>query len=315
MPKAGLISVGLTTLDILAFPVDALPAVDGFLLVDDIHLVTAGTAAGCALVAAHLGVPVSVVSAVGEDAQGHLIRSMLVENGVDVSMLAVAEDQRTSTTILPVQSDGNRPNLHMLGASMSATLPAAAYQSLKNAQMVHWGAVGLPGMSPAGPEFLSAAQQAGAFVTCDLIAPQDGTLAELALLLPHIDLFMPSMLEVEFLSGTRDPTIAAGIFMDQGAGGCLFKMGEEGAYYATPTEQYHVPAFAINPVDTTSCGDAFCAGFIVARIKGLEADDCIHFAAAVAAHVALGVGTLGKLGSFEDCLSFTKTAATNPRRL
>lgn len=315
MPKTELVAVGLTTLDILASPVDGLPPPDGFALVEDIHLTAAGTAAGCALVAAHLrGESTTIVSAVGADAQGHLVRSILSEKGVDVSMLAVAENHGTSTTLLPVQSDGNRPNLHMLGASFFATIPPKAYQSLDNAAVVHWGAVGLPGMSPTGAEFLAAARQAGAFVTCDLIAPQDGTAAELELLLPHVDLFMPSISEVEFLTGTSDPAAAAEKFMAQGAKGCLFKIGADGAYYATRTEQFHIPAFAIDPVDTTSCGDAFCAGFITARIKGFAAEDCVRFAAAVAAHVAMGLGTLGKLGSFEDCLAFMQTAPTNSGR-
>lgn len=299
-----LLAVGLTTLDIAAYPVDALPEPDTGALLSGVTLMPAGTAGGCALVAATLGLQTGLISAVGADTQGDLVRRMLEARGVDTSMLATSETFPTSTTILPVRSDGQRPNLHLMGASVFAGIPAEAWTALPSTRMVHWGGVGLPGLHAEGPNFLAAAKAAGAFVSCDVIAPGEAAQADLVQLLPHVDMFMPSLSEVRYLAETDSLDAAADHFIALGAKGCLFKLGHNGAYLATAIERLHVPAFDIVPKDTTSCGDAFCAGYIAAMVRELPPQDAIRFAAATAALVAQALGTLGRLVDFQSTLSY-----------
>jgi sugar/nucleoside kinase (ribokinase family) len=52
-------------------------------------------------------------------------------------------------------------------------------------------------------------------------------------------------------------------------------------------------------VDTTSCGDSYCAGFIAALDRGWAPLEAARFATATAALVAQGLATLGRLESFE----------------
>jgi sugar/nucleoside kinase (ribokinase family) len=52
-------------------------------------------------------------------------------------------------------------------------------------------------------------------------------------------------------------------------------------------------------VDTTSCGDAFCAGFIAALDRGWALLDACRFAGMTAGLVAEAVGTLGALQDFD----------------
>lgn len=306
-----LLAFGLTTLDISVSPVDVLPVADTGVLVDAITLFPAGTAAGFALVAAVLGVRTALASAVGADTQGAVVRDLLAVRGVDVSMLATDPMHPTSTTILPVRSDGQRPNLHLLGASVFAEVPKAAWDALPHIRSVHWGGVGLPGLAAQGVDYLAAAGEADAFVTCDLIAPGDAARDDLARLLPHVDLFMPSLAEIRFLTGTDDVDAAAEHFIAAGAGACLFKLGAEGAYYASAGLRLRIPSFDIVPVDTTSCGDSFCAGFVAARAQGMEIEASMRFAAATAALVAQGLGTLGRLTDFATTAAF---AAATPIR-
>jgi sugar/nucleoside kinase (ribokinase family) len=307
-----LVAFGLTTLDISAAPVAALPAPDEGMLVDAITLEPAGTAAGCALVAAVLGARAAIASAVGADTQGMVVRHLLQARGVDTSMLATDPDRPTSTTILPVRADGQRPNIHLLGASVFAGVPGAAWEALSRTRAVHWGGVGLPGLQPEGVAYLKAARTAGAFVTCDLIAPGEAARDDLVQLLPHVDLFMPSLAEVRFLAGTSDVDAAADHFIGAGATACLFKMGAEGAYYAAPDLRVRVPSFDIVPVDTTSCGDSFCAGFITARSRGMEIENAMRFASATAALVAQGLGTLGRLTDFAAAHAYSTATPIRP---
>ncbi len=301
-----LLAVGLTTIDITVHPVASLPEGEAGQIVEKIVLSPAGTAGGTALVAQKLGLRTGIASAVGDDPQGQLIRSMFDAAGVDTGLLAVDPAWPTSTTVLPIRPNGDRPNWHMMGASIFAPVTDALFAALARTAAVHWGAVGFPGAAGKGGDLLREAQARGVFTSCDLIAPSDAAQADLDTLLPHVDLFMPSLAEVRALAGTDDPVEGARRFMARGAGGCLIKMGGEGALLILPDRQIHVPAHDIRPVDTTSCGDSLCAGYIAGRARGLGPDAALRFGVATAAQVALGVGTLGKLESYDTTLAFMR---------
>lgn len=301
-----LLAVGLTTIDVTVYPVASLPEGETGQIVEKIVLSPAGTAGGTAFVAQKLGLRTGIASAVGDDPQGQLIRSMFDAAGVDTSLLAVDPAWPTSTTVLPIRPNGDRPNWHMVGASIFAPVTDAVFAALAHTAAVHWGGVGFPGAAGKGADLLREARGRGVFTSCDLIAPSDAAQADLDALLPHVDLFMPSLAEVRALAGTDDPVEGAGRFMARGAGGCLIKMGGDGALLILPDRQIHVPAHRIDPVDTTSCGDSLCAGYIAGRTRGLDHVDALRFGVATAAQVALGVGTLGKLESYDTTLTFMR---------
>lgn len=298
-----LVCVGLTTLDIAGRPINRIPEKGGTTLIEGVALSPAGTAGGMALVAATLGMPTSIVSAVGDDAAGRLVLSEFGRNKVDTSLLATHPGRRTSTTILAIRSDGERPNFHALGAAMFTEVTRAAIEAGRNAKFVHWGGVG--GMKldgGPGAEFLSSAKKVGAMVTCDLIGPSGRTREELERLLPHVDYFMPNVDEALFVANTDDPAIAAACFHRMGAKTCIFKNGGRGAMRFRGGARTDFAAHEIVPVDTTSCGDSFCAGFIAALDRGFPEDDACRFAMATAALVAQDLGTLGRLKDFESTL-------------
>ncbi|MDO9370345.1 MAG: PfkB family carbohydrate kinase [Sphingopyxis sp.] len=301
-----LLAVGLTTIDITVHPVVSLPEGEQGQIVEKIVLSPAGTAGGTALVAQTLGLRTAIASAVGDDPQGLLVRSMFDAAGVDTSLLDIDPHWPTSTTVLPIRPNGDRPNWHMMGASIFAPVTDAVFAALAHTAAVHWGGVGFPGAAGKGSDLLRAAQAGGVLTSCDLIAPSEAANADLDSLLPHVDLFMPSFAEVRELAGTGDPVEGARHFMARGAGGCLIKMGGEGALLILPNEQIHVPAHRIDPVDTTSCGDSLCAGYIAGRTRGLDHIEALRFGVATAAQVALGVGTLGKLESYDATLAFMR---------
>ncbi|MGH6650959.1 MAG: carbohydrate kinase family protein [Sphingopyxis sp.] len=301
-----LLAIGLTTIDITVYPVASLPDGEAGQIVEKIILSPAGTAGGTAFIAQKLGLRTAIASAVGDDPQGQLIRSVFDAAGVDTSLLAVDAAWPTSTTVLPIRPNGDRPNWHMMGASIFAPVTDAVFAALSRTAAVHWGGVGFPGAAGKGADLLQAARERGIFTSCDLIAPSDAAQADLDALLPHVDLFMPSLAEVRALAGTDDPIEGARRFLARGAGGCLVKMGSEGALLVLADRQIHVPAHLIDPVDTASCGDSLCAGYIAARARGLDPAEALRFGVATAAQVALGVGTLGKLDGYDGTLAFLR---------
>jgi len=296
----GLLCVGLTTLDVLARPIDALPEAETTTLVEQIALAPAGTAGGTALVAAALGVRTALASAVGDDAAGGLVRAVLGERGVDLSLLAWLAGVPTSTTILAIDSNGRRPNFHALGASHRAEVTSAWLAGAEAAKFLHYAGIGGPRLDGgAGAALAARAKAAGAIVTCDLISPGRRALDELKRILPHVDYFMPNAGEARALSGRTSLAEAGAFFHDLGAGTCIFKNGAEGSVIVAREGETRLPAHDIAVVDTTSCGDSYCAGFIAALDRGRSVEQAARFAGATAALVAQGLGTLGVLQDFD----------------
>jgi sugar/nucleoside kinase (ribokinase family) len=309
--KSGLLTIGLTTLDVVARPIDSLPSGEGTTLVEGIACAPAGTAAGAAMVAATLGVPVKLASAVGSDLVGRFVRMALDEAGVDTSLLETMAGASTSTTVLAVDSQGRRPNFHALGAGMFASVNDDILAAARETRFLHYAGVGGPKLDRgAGAELLRVAHEAGATITCDLISPQPSALKELERLLPYVDYFMPSAAEALALTGTEDLDAAADAFLALGAKACIIKNGGQGSCIVLPSGRFTLPAHRITPIDTTSCGDSYCAGFIAALNRGWEPLEACRFATATAAQVAQGLATLGKLESFEATEAAMNAART-----
>jgi len=302
--RNGLVTIGLTTLDVVARPIDALPDSEGTTLVDGIALAPAGTAGGAAYVAARLGLKVKLISAVGDDLAGRLVRLAFDEAGVDTSLLESQAGVPTSTTVLAVDSQGRRPNFHAVGAGGSAKVSEAAAGAAQQAKFLHYAGVGGRHLDKGpGADLVRQAKAAGAIVTCDLISPRRSAMEEMKSILPSLDYFIPSAAEASFLTGLADLNAAADVFLGLGARNVIIKNGRKGSLLRLAGERTTLPAFAITPVDTTSCGDSYCAGFIAALDRGWAPIEAARFASAAAALVAQGLATLGKLESFDATLA------------
>jgi sugar/nucleoside kinase (ribokinase family) len=111
--------------DILDRPVTHIPPGQGRPVLDEIRVTAAGTAAGTSVDLAKLGAQVTAMGAIGDDLladlptcrPADLPTSMLAGYGVDARLLARKAGLRTSATILPIRPNGERPALHMSGAT------------------------------------------------------------------------------------------------------------------------------------------------------------------------------------------------------
>ncbi|MHA1567348.1 MAG: carbohydrate kinase family protein [Alphaproteobacteria bacterium] len=285
--------VGLTILDILGRPVRRIPDGGNVEFIDEIRLTVAGTAAGTVIDCAKLGLKSLAVGAVGEDEKGDFILDTYRRHGIDTSAMQRTSAAPTSATILPVRPNGDRPALHVRGASDHLMLGPTDYDAVTNGPFLHMGGNGLLEAfdGPPTAALLAAAKARGVTVTFDLIAPNEQTMAIVGPCLPHVDYFMPSMEEAELLSGLQDPAEIGRFFHDQGATNCIFKWGAKGSYLSTVQGDTRIPAFQIDVVDTTGCGDAYCAGFIAGLAQGWAVEKACRLATAASALVATGLGS------------------------
>jgi sugar/nucleoside kinase (ribokinase family) len=81
------------------------------------------------------------------------------------------------------------------------------------------------------------------------------------------------------------------MLLDAGVGLLAVTCGADGALVANRDGTQRVPAFAIDVVDTTGCGDAFSAGFVYGIHRGRTSRDAAVLGNAIAALVAGGLGS------------------------
>lgn len=294
--------VGLYILDILGRPVERIPPGGDVAFIDEIRLTVAGTAGGTVIDCAKLGLQALAVGAVGNDEKGDFIVDTLQRHSVNTTAMQRTAEAPTSATILNVRPNGDRPALHVRGASDHLVLNEDDYDSVCQARFLHVGGTGLLKKLDGAPtaSLLQAAKARGCTTTFDLIAPDSDTMAIVGPCLPYIDYFMPSMEEAAILSGRSQPADAGRFFLDRGAKTCIFKCGDKGSYVVTADTTIHVPAFAVDVVDTTGCGDAYCAGFIAGLSRGWEIEKACRLATAAAGLVATGLGSDAGIVDFQQ---------------
>jgi len=302
--------IGLYILDVLGRPVTRIPDRGDVVFIEEIRLTVAGTAGGTVVDTAKLGLKSLAVGAVGDDEKADWMLMTLQKHGVDISAMQRLSGVPTSATILNVRPNGDRPALHVRGASDHFDVPPAMYDAVFDAPIIHLGGTGLLRKldGPASVTLLREAKARGRSVSFDLIAANAETAAIVKPLLPFIDYFMPSIEEARDMSGQSTPGDCARFYLDHGATACVFTLGSEGAFYAHKDgTRLASPAYDITVVDTTGCGDAFDAGFITALHHRMDVETSLRFAQASAGLVASGLGSDAGIVSFEGTMDRMRT--------
>ena len=86
----------------------------------------------------------------------------------------------------------------------------------------------------------------------------------------------------------------------------IVKCGADGCLIADDDGERTLPAHDAPVVDTTGCGDAFCAGVIVARCAGWEIDDAARLGCATGALNMRGLGSDAGARDVDEALAFMR---------
>jgi sugar/nucleoside kinase (ribokinase family) len=285
------IALGVHVLDVLVRPVEAIPEGQGGALVEEIKITAAGSAGGAALTLAKLGARVLSAGAVGTDAAGDMLLRLLEQGGVDTSLLLRRDGVPTSATVLPIRPNGDRPALHVIGANGSYPADDAPLDAIAEADFLHFGGPEFMG-GQAAAGILAHARANGTTTSADVLAPGDpGLLEWIAAALPEIDYFMPNDEQVLAFTGAGDLEAGCRSLIDRGVGCIAATCGSGGVLLVDADGAERVPAFQVDVVDTTGCGDSFVAGFLRGLSLGRGRRDAAVLGCAAAALVAQGLGS------------------------
>lgn len=293
MPQV--VSFGAHIADALGWPFTQVPPGQQLAILEQIRFTVAGTAAAPSVNLAKLGVDVATVGRVGADTIGDFVRTTMDGYGVDTTHLVTDPVLQTSASLLPIRADGSRPALHVIGANAGLREDDVPWDVVATARVFHLGGLFvLPGVDgePAG-RILARARELGLTTTVDLLAsPRPDAQDLLAPVLPHVDYLLPNVEEAGWITGRQDRDEIAGWFHDRGVGTTLLTLGGDGVHVARAGERGTVlPAFAVDVVDSTGCGDALTAGFVSGLLDGLDLHAAAERGLACGSLVATGLGS------------------------
>ncbi len=308
--------MGVHVLDVLVRPVERIPEGQGGQLVDEIRVTAAGSAGGTAIVLAKLGAEVRSAGAIGTDAVGEMLLGLLAREGIDTALLVRRTDVQTSASVLPIRPSGERPAFHVIGANGTYGPADVPLDQLESASHLHLGGPEFMG-GEAAARILTHAREHGVTTSADILAPGEQAAEILDWIAPafeHLDYLLPNDDQVLGLTGAGDLEAGCRALLERGVGCVAATCGADGAVVVSTEGVERVPAFEIDVVDTTGCGDAFSAGFLRGLSLGRTRREAAVLGCAVAAIVAQGLGSdHGEfdLAAVDDFAGSTPVRGTN----
>jgi ribokinase len=303
---SGVVVVGSINMDIVNY-VEEFPLPGETIKGKNVSYLPGGKGANQAIAAARSGVNTVMIGAVGDDVFGPALIDSLKAGGVDTRSILKKEG---SSGLAFITVNRSAENHIILSEGANARLTSgdlADMSALKNAKAVL-----------LQNEVLWDTNRFAMRLARDLGIPVYFNPAPAVKLDPNDLALIHTMIlnktEAECITGitvdTEDAELRAVQWLS-GAGvkEVVITLGERGALYTDHSGAWQrVPAYRVDPVDTTAAGDTFIGAFAASRALGESVQDSLKFAAAAAAISATKQGAQASIPDRETVLAFMRQA-------
>ncbi|MFY2643990.1 sugar kinase [Achromobacter insuavis] len=272
-----------------------------------------GDTSNAVIAAARQGARCAYLTRVGDDAFGAQFLALWREEGVDTSGVEVDASAHTGLYFVQHGPDGHAFSYLRRGSAASLMTPATLDGGLiERARFLHVSGISLAISTSACDTVFAAiarARAAGVQVSLDSnlrlrLWPLDRARAVLREALCHADLFLPSMDDMQHLTGNDDPERTLDWIRDAGATGVVvLKLGKDGSVIDDGKTRTPVAALRVEAVDATGAGDCFAGSLLARRCQGDDWADAVRYANVAAALSTLGYGAVNPLPRAEQVLA------------
>ncbi len=231
---------------------------------------------------AKYGVSSALITKVGEDTFGHLLKGTLQAAGIDTHGVRMDKAFFTTLAFVTLDAAGERTFAFARkpGADTQLRYEELDLSMIDQAQVLHFGTLSLT-HEPARTATKNAveyARQNGKLITFDpnlrlpLWEDPEEAKRQMQWGLRHADIVKISLEEIEFLFDCMDGEGAEKCLVDYGAKLVFVTLGKQGAYFATRKCTGYVQNFnGVHTVDTTGAGDIFGASALCGILESGEA--------------------------------------------
>lgn len=291
------LGLGAVAVDDLLY-VDAYPSLDAKAPVRDRRRELGGLA-GTALVAVtRLGGRAAYAGALGHGELARWAFDRLAAERVDVAHVIDLPDAQPIHSTIVVSPGGARALFFDRHGVLGAAPDGPDETVIRGTNVLLVDNVGVPGMVRAA----RISRSAGIPVVGDFESGQDPLTEELLALTSHLIL---SASFAEEVTGLADPAAMAERLWTSNRRAVAITCGSRGLWHRSAgTGPIHLPAFPVQAVDSTGCGDVFHGAYALALARGLDLHDRLCIAAAAAAIKATRPGGQTGIPDGETLVSF-----------
>lgn len=268
-----------------------------------------GDTSNAAIAAARQGARVGYITAIGQDAPGDSLMALWAREGVDTSTVIRTDKALTAVYFVTHDAKGH----HFLHYRKES--PAALYgpadlprEAIAAAKMFFASGISQGISSSAADAVFAAidvARGAGVTVAYDTnyrprLWPPARAAAVMHAAIARCDIVFPGLEDAAVLTGLADPNAILDFYLRLGPRVVVLKMGEEGAYIATPDGRLQIEPLSVRAVDATGAGDAFCGSYLARVLAGDDAEDAARYAVVAAALKCTGYGAVAPIPYVTD---------------
>jgi ribokinase len=290
--------LGQCSLDYLG-KIDAYPPPDVKCEFSDMVIQGGGPVATALVALARWGVSCAFAGLLGDDLFGKMIKESLDAEGVDTGGVLVRKGFDSQFAFICAEPSASRRTIFWRRPTGPPPSPDEIdYDIIRQAKVVHTDGL----FAEATLAACRAAKEAGVQVVVDAGSMREGML-ELAAL---SDYYLASETFANSLVGENKPREACEKLAELGPQVVGVTLGPKGYVALVDGRIIERPAYEVEAIDTTGCGDVFHAGFTYGVVKGWDVEESLHFGAWAAAMVSQELGGRTGIPTREEVLDRMK---------
>jgi len=258
-----------------------------------------GDTSNATIAAARHGARAAYITRVGDDEFGRQFLALWRDEGLDISGVSIDRDAHTGVYFIQHGSHGHVFSYLRAGSAASRICPEhLPLDLIRGAKFFHTSAIS-QAISASACDSVFAAIEAAKSRRVKIVYDSNLRLrlwsvarakAVISATIELTDYFLPSLEDVEILSGRSDPAAIIDWSHRHGAGHVALKLGADGALVSDGTRSERLLPHAVDCLDATGAGDCFAGSFLARLCLG---DDFWHAARYANAAAALSTTDYG----------------------
>lgn len=241
-----------------------------------------GKGANQAVAAHRLGGDVAFITSLGKDANGKNCLSYYKNEGLDVSSSLIVDNVASGTAVILVDNHGE--NCIVITPGANQMLSPGYIEEVKQ-EIIKADIIVLQMEIPyeTVKKVCEIAHLHSKTILLN-VAPArtlDSGLVKL------VDILVVNETEAETISGKSIEKYGQEAVVDSllamGVKTVVLTLGKQGCFFKNSHEQYDVPAFVVEALDSTAAGDTFCGALAAERSRGRCWKEALKFASAASA--------------------------------
>lgn len=303
--------VGSNMMDLITYYKDRIPKIGETIFGEDFEIGFGGKGANQGVAVSRLGGKVTMVTAVGDDLFGPLVKDNFLNNGIDTRFIKTVSGKTSGVAPIFVDEKGRNSIFIIPGANYSL-LPEDVARVQEELEKASFLLLQLEIPLETVYSAIDLAQKLNLKVILNPAPAQELKWSKIQ----SVFLLAPNESELETLTGIPADSSShiqegASLLLEKGIKNVLVTLGERGSALFTSQGSKEFAAYSVNSIDTTGAGDAFLGALSFFLAEGKDINEAIDLSSAYAALSTTRRGTQKSFAFRQEFESWLKSYTSN----